>query len=65
MVITYLVESGSIVIIPHDILSLLVFRTSRLRHHLIVIQLVSFLLTVSLLLPRSLPLAFERLLHIL
>lgn len=65
MVIIHLVESGPIVVISHNILILLVISISSLRHNLIVIQLISFLLTVSLLLSRSLPLAFERLLHFL
>ena len=65
MVIRYLVESGTIVIVSHHVLILLVLSNSSLRHDLIVIQLISFLLTVSLLLSRRLPLAFERLYHFL
>jgi len=58
MVITNLVESGYIVANPHYILILLELGTSRLWHDLIVIQLISFLLTVPLLLSWRLPLAF-------
>ena len=57
-----LAESSSIVTDPHYVLSiLLVIGTTRLWYNLIVIQLISFLLTISLLLPRRLPLAFQRL----